>query len=172
MSSSIPVTIPMAVYFVIPVESSPDGRQTDEHTQVCNYYIQTGDNTFTQVLPPTPQLPIQLQAVASGLALDYILLQQLDPRLDTVLVPKLASSMSNARLFSATSKNLRSLASENALPNVFLAAAATPADLPSVAVPVAPPELRGLILVFTGLDSNGNTLRGTHDPEIKGSTNG
>jgi hypothetical protein len=166
-SSNYPGTIPVAVYYVVPIESSNDGKTqlSDDHTQACNYYVRNADDNKYSLVMPT-----QLQAIPSGLGIDYIVLQQLSP---SEVTPPPLHPTENARLFSATAKNSQVIGDCIPLPNVFLAATATSAagSMPTLAIPVAPPEQRGLILIFSVLKDGKTLLRGTSDPEIKGSTN-
>jgi hypothetical protein len=174
MSSSITPripTIPVAVYYVVPVDSSDDGaRVSDDHIQVCDYYYHDETSDTYSLLPPG-----KLEAVASGLSLDYVVLRQLSPKAFNFPSCKRTSG---ALLFSATAKNLRTISNCNPMPDVFLAVTAMTDDMPSVVIPVAHPELRGVILTFSVPDTNPSSpkgsmlLRGTRDPEIQGSTNG
>jgi len=170
MSANLrPSTVPVAVYYVLPVISGGDGRTTvtDEQNQACKYYV------FNPKTTQYDNAGSQLDAVGSGLPVNYVVLQQM-PWSDT-LNPSVPSSQvsQGTTLFSATAKTVAGPVGYNPLPNVFLAAIVKPDAPPSVIIPVATLETRGLILVFSVQDSNGNiVLRATFDPEIKGSTNG
>lgn len=176
MSSSTQsaTTVPVAMYYVVPIESDDDGksRKSDDHVQSCNYYVydKNQDNDKDKknyVLIPDPPL---LQAVSTGLGVDYVVLQQLSP-LEMKKPP--SNPAKDVTLFSATARNEKSTSGEKPLPNVFLAAAPRAEAMPVLAIPVGAPYRRGLILTFSAFNPSSGEflLRSTSDPEIRGSTN-
>jgi hypothetical protein len=166
-----PTTYEMTVFYVLPVNTGGDGSTpaTDEHFQQCKYYVYDPSQKFY-----VSAQSAQLQSYASGDALDFVVLQQLPPT--AIVYPELppGTATLNATLFSATVMTLSAPDGGAQLPGVFLATIREEGSLPLVVIPVAKMATRGVILVFAGQDPvTGNpVLRGTSDPEIKGSTNG
>jgi hypothetical protein len=164
-------TFATTVFYVLPVDADGDGKTPPgiEQLQQCKYYVYDPDEEVYLGLQSS-----QLQAYASGDALDFVALQQLPPK--ATVVPPLSAkgpATLNATLYSAT---VKTLSSPNGMvtqpPSVYLATVPDDGSGALVVIPVSKRATRGVVLVFSVQDANGVLLRSTFDPEIKGSTNG